>query len=575
MKQTIKKRGQKIAKRWEKFSKRASEDSREHIQENLIGRLPNAQRVRLLILEWCLLVTIIISLALTQAFWYDQSYSTQAFVDGGTFIEGTVGKINSLNPLFATSSSEEVLSKLLFARLTTVDYSGHIGVGLAESVTPDDTGKSWTLKLKEDLKWSDGEPITIADVIYTLSVIKDTSVNTIYTSDFADITAKASEDSIIFTLPNAYVDFPSVLDIPILPAHILSEVAPSMLLEHSFSTSPITSGAFTFNATQNMSNDNEKIVYLTSNPNYYKGSSMLSSFAVHTYDNANEIIDALIRGEVTATAELTASDREKLPSDLIYEKQTSISDGVFAFLNTSSAVLSDAAMRRAIRQGIDTKSLLGVADGDKPLEYPILKSEIELNNYPEIPPYDFEAAKAYIASQGGDKTIQLATTNTGSFPEIAQNLADQLTKLGFVVETNIYTPGQDYFLNVVRPRSYDILISQIGLGADPDIFTYYHSSRATASGANLSNYRNLVVDDLIVSARATMNEPLRVIKYESFLRHWVEDVPAIGLYQASLTYFCNRNARAFSEDNRLVFTTDRFSDVNYWAVNQAKKNRTP
>ena len=64
MKPKTKKRGHKIARRWEQFSERAREESKEHIQENLISRLPNARRVRLLILEWCLLVVVIISLAL-------------------------------------------------------------------------------------------------------------------------------------------------------------------------------------------------------------------------------------------------------------------------------------------------------------------------------------------------------------------------------------------------------------------------------------------------------------------------------------------------------------------------------
>lgn len=574
MKQTFKKRGQKLAKRWEKFSKRASEDSREHIQENLIERLPNARRVRLLILEWCLLVIVIISLALTQAFWYDQSYSMQAFVDGGTYTEGTIGKVNSLNPLFATTNSEKALSKLLFARLATIDYSGHIGVGLASSITPDETGKVWTVKLKDGLKWSDGEPMTIDDVVYTLSVIKDPSVNTIYSSDFSSVSVKATEDSVIFTLSSAYVDFPTFLDLPILPAHILAEVQPSMLLEHGFSTNPITSGAFAFNAIQTTNDDAEKIVYLTANSNYYKGAPMLSSFVIHTYAETDSIIKALSTGEITASAELSSADADALPADLIYEKQTTISDGVFAFLNTGSSALSNVEVRRAIRQGIDVSSLAAEFD-EKPLDYPILSSEIELNEYPALPTYDPAAAKATIASQASDKNIQLATVNTGYFPELAQDFAEQLTELGFIVETTIYEPDQDFLLNVIRPRNYDILIYNIGLGANPDIFTYYHSSKASTSGLNLSNYRNLVVDDLIISARSTMNETLRVAKYEAFLRHWVDDVPAIGLYQASLTYFCNRNARAFSEDNRLVFATDRFTDVDYWAVNQAKRNRTP
>lgn len=574
MKQNFKKRGQKLAKRWEKFSKRASEDSREHIQENLIERLPNARRVRLLILEWCLLVIVIISLALTQAFWYDQSYSIQAFVDGGTYTEGTIGKVNSLNPLFAVTSSEKTLSKLLFARLATIDYSGHINVGLAESITPDDTGKVWTLKLKDNLSWSDGNPITIEDVVYTLAVIKDPSVNTIYSSDFSGVSVKATEDSVIFTLSSAYVDFPTFLDLPILPAHILAEVQPSMLLEHNFSADPITSGAFAFNATQTTNNDVEKVIYLTANPNYYKGAPMLNSFVVHTYAEKDSIIKALSTGEITASAELSSADADALPADLIYEKQTTISDGVFAFLNTGSSALSSVEVRRAIRQGIDIDQIVTECN-EKPLDYPILSSEIELNEYPAIPNYDPAAAKATIASQATNKNIQLATVNTGYFPELVQDVAEQLTALGFTVETTIYEPDQDFLLNVIRPRNYDILIYNIGLGANPDIFTYYHSSKASVSGLNLSNYRNLVVDDLIISARSTMNETLRIAKYEAFLRHWVDDVPAIGLYQASLTYFCNRNARAFSEDNHLVFATDRFTDVDYWAINQAKRNRTP
>lgn len=574
MKQTIKKRGQKLAKRWEKFSQRASEDSREHIQENLIERLPNARRVRLLILEWCLLVIVIISLALTQAFWYDQSYSMQTFVDGGTYTEGTLGEVNSLNPLFATTSSEKALSKLLFARLATIDYSGHIGVGLAASITPNDTGKVWTITLKDGLKWSDGAPITVDDIIYTLAVIKDPAVNTIYSSDFSGVSVEAVNNAVVFTLSSAYVDFPTFLDIPILPSHLLSDVQPSMLLEHSFSMNPVSSGAFAFNAIQNTSDDNEKMVYLTANPNYYKGAPMLNSFVVHTYASTDNIVEALSTGEITASAELSSTDADALPSELIYEKQTTISDGVFAFLNTGSTALSNVNVRRAIRQGLNAHELASEF-GEKSLDYPILQSEIELNNYPELPAYDFNAAKATITQEATEKNLQLVTVNTGHFPDLVQDIAEQLTNLGFTVETTIYEPDQDFLINVIRPRSYDILIYNIGLGANPDIFTYYHSSKASTSGLNLSNYRNLVVDDLIISARSTMNETLRVAKYEAFLRHWVDDVPAIGLYQASLTYFCNRNARAFSEDNHLVFATDRFTDVDYWAVNQAKRNRTP
>lgn len=576
MKPTTKKRGQKLARRWEQFSERAREEGREHIQENLIDRLPHARRVRLLILEWCLLIVIITSLALTQAFWYSQSYSVQAYVDGGTYIEATTGRVNTLNPLFATTNSEKVLSKLMFATLSTIDYSGHVGLGIAASIVPDEAGKVWAVTIKDGLKWSDGEPITLDDVVYTISLAKDSTINTTYSSNFAGVTVERVEDTLLFALPSAYADFDSALNIPILPSHILADVAPSQLLEHSFSTSPVTSGAFVFNAMQNVSGDGEKIVYLAANPYYYKSAPMLNSFAIHTYSSAEDIVTALSTGEVTATAELSAVYRDQLPNELIYEKQTAIASGVFAFLNTTSPLLNNLSVRQAIQKGIDIADVRSVLGYEYPLDYPILSSEIEISEYPALPEYNPEAAKAEIAAAGvAGQTLRLATTNSGYFPELAEALKTQLEALGFVVDLSISAPGQEFFVNVIRQRSYDILLYEVELGADPDLFAYYHSSQASNNGLNLSNYANALVDDLIIGARTSMDVASRSSKYETFLRRWVNDVPAIGIYQASLVYYFNRNVRAFSEEDRLVYTTDRFVDVEYWAVNKAAKNRTP
>ncbi len=576
MKPTKKKRGLKLSERLEQFSERAREGSKEHIQENIIDRLPNARRVRLLILEWCLLIIVILSLALTQAFWYRQSYSVQAYVDGGTYIEATMGRVNSLNPLFATTESEKVLSKLMFATLSTIDYSGHVGLGLAASIVPDETGKVWTITLKDNLKWSDGEPITLDDVIYTVNLTKDSTINTAYSSNFAGVTIEQIDNSLVFALPSAYADFDSTLNIPILPAHVLADVNPGQLLEHSFSSNPVTSGAFTFNAMQSVSTEGERIVYLAANPYYYKAAPMLNSFAIHTYSSYDEIVEAVATGEVTATAELSLEYRDQLPSDLIYDKQTALSSGVFAFLNTTSSLLNNVAVRQAIQKGVDIETVRSVLGDEYPLNYPLLNPEIEITQLPALPEYNLDAARAEIAAAGmAGKTLRLTTINTSYFPDLATVWKEQLENLGFVVDLNIYSPGQDFVANVIRTRNYDILLYEVELGADLDLFAYYHSSQASTTGLNLSNYANALIDDLILSARTTMSVTGRAAKYETFLRRWVADVPAIGIYQVSLVYYYNKNVRSFSEDDRLIYATDRFVDVEYWAVNRAQKNRTP
>ena len=556
---------------------KAGDNSVEHIQENLVERIDNARKVRLLILEWMLLVTAIIALAVTQTFWYRESYAVESFTGGGTYTEATLGKVNSLNPLFATTSSEKSLSRLMFGTLTATDYSGHTSPSLAESVTADETGKVWTVKLRSNLKWSDGEPITNKDIIYTVHTIQDPKVNTAYSSSLSGVKLEESDGNLIFKLPTAYASFATSLTFPILPEHILKDVPSDKLLENAFSTSPVTSGAFTYNASQAVGTEGEKVVYMNANPANYQGKPLLDSFAIHAYLSANDIKTAMQSGAVTATAELDATDDDDISSNSIIKKQAALNSGVYAFINTTSPLMNNVNLRRAIQKGIDLKSLRAPLGDEMPLDYPILDTQISGLSYPALPEYDPNSAKQMISEAGLSEgaELNLVTVNTGYLPTLADNLELQLTGLGFKVNKRIAEPGQDFLINVVRPRSYDILIYEIDLGANPDLFPYYHSSQSGGSGLNLSNYNNKLLDALILGARGSMNPEIRTTRYDTFLKYWVEDVPAIGIYQVDMTYFYNKNVRTFPDDYRLVSATDRFNGVESWAAVRAIKNRTP
>ena len=570
-----KKRGQKIKKHFSRISRKTTDQTVEHIQENVIERVSHIRHIRLLIFEWSLLVLAIIMLSITQGFWYVDSYRVDAWSEGGTYTEATLGKVSSLNPLFASTSSEKVLSKLMFGSLASPDYSGHIGPALASSITVDDTGEKWTVHLRDGLKWSDGEPITNADVLYTVKIIQSPTITTGYASNLTGVKVSESDGDLVFTLPAAYANFSSALDFPILPSHILADVPVSQLLEHAFSTTPVTSGAFSYNASQNVGTLGEKIIYLNKNPSYYGGEPYLDSFVVHAYLDTDSILEAINNGSATATAELLPTDRELVDSSLI-ERQTALSSGVFAFFNTKQGILSNKAIRKALQKGIDLESLRAPLGDEPMLNYPLLPSQIEIEKYPELPEYSPDYAKDVIAkADSKEKTIRIATTDGGYFPALADNLKYQLEQLGLKVELNISSPGQDFLLNVIRPRNYDILVYEVELGADPDLFAYYHSSQTNQSGLNLSNYSNGLASDLLLAARGAIDSDLRAAKYTSFLEHWVDDVPAIGIYQVELSYYVSKNIRTFSEDDRLVTAVDRFADVNYWATEKTPKNRTP
>lgn len=574
MANSLKKRGQKLMRRFSRASIKAGEEGREHIKENFIERVSHIQNIRLLIFEWVLLVSALFMLAVAQAFWFSDSYAEETFVDGGTYIEATVGRVNSLNPLFATTTSEKVLSRLMFATITATDFSGHPGAGLAQTVRSNENGDVWTVHLRDGLKWSDGDALTNADVLFTVGLIQNPAVNSIYAANLENV--KVSEDTngdIVFRLPSAYADFASALEIPVVPQHILAEVPAKTLVEAEFSNSPVTSGAFSFNAMQTSAASDEEVVYLSANPDFYAGAPMLSSFAVHTYADKVAVLDAINAGAVTATAELSGAETAEISNSNFDTKNSPLSAGAFLFFNTSGA-LSNRDLRAAIRQGIDLSVVRAAAPGTEALDYPILSSQMQLSSYPGLPEYNPETAAAQVAALGSGLTLNIATVDSGYLPAVAEAVAEQLRALGIECIVTAYSENQDFITSVISRRNYDILIYEIELGADPDPLPYYHSSQASASGLNLSNYRNTLVDDLLIGARETLDDTLRARKYESFLEYWVAEVPAIGLYQPNLTYIYNRNVRPY-EDLQLVTTLDRFGDVTNWAASRGTKSKTP
>ncbi|MBQ3318819.1 hypothetical protein IJG76_02280 [Candidatus Saccharibacteria bacterium] len=557
----------------EKIKKNAetvAEKSAKHVRVNFFARLKRLRLVRLQVFEWALMFTLLILLALTQLFWYRDDYSTTAYGAGGSFIEGTTDKVESLNPLFASTESEKILARLLFASLTEPDFSGHMGLGLASSVTVDNTSKIWTVTLRKDLKWSDGEPITLDDLLFTVELIQNPLVSSSYSSNLSGVKVEITENSAIFTLNNAYADFYSALNFPILPKHILENVNPAVLLESEFSMKPVGSGPFFFKASQTISSS-ESVYYLSPNENYYLTPPNLASFAVHTYPDEKSLASALSRGAVTGTAML--SDSSLAPSSLKLRK-TALSSGIFIFMNTTTEPLNNVELRRAIQKGVNMENLRSVL-GDAPaLDYPILKSQLSLENWPALPELDLSAARDKI-TELSPKALRLVTISTAPFPELAQKLESELENLGLAVNLTIFEPTQDFVLNVLSARDYDLLLYEIDLGADPDLFAYYHSSGVGSSGLNLSNYSSVLTDDLILAARTNSNPKLRATKYEAFLKQWVNDAPALAISQTELSYYYHSGARVFSEDNTLIYPTDRFADLSTWSVQKSLRSRTP
>ena len=585
----VKKKRKSFLTRWHEMLDKIGK----HFSALFVGRLQNAHEVRLWIVEWVLLVVVVFLFAIVQIFWYTDAYETEAYVAGGDYSEATLGKVNSMNPLYAATSSERALAKLLFANIVSPDTTGHLKGELAETVKMDETGKIWTVTLREGIKWSDGEPITADDLIYTVGLIVDPTAKTTISADFSHVKLEKVDDrTVTFTLPSVYLEFMDTLEFPLLPEHVLKDISPALVYESNFSSNPVCSGPFVLNAIQSSSvtENSLQTIYLNRNERYFLKSAMLYSFAIKTYESLDDIVAALKANDVRGTAELGLENANGLPVT-IGRRTTLINGGAFAFMNTKSPDLSKLKVRKAIQQGVNMEKVRGdVIDETRALDYPILENQMELT-FPELPKYDLEAAKkllqeaeysyddgALFGKDGERASLTIAVAKRDTIAGVADRFANELKELGFEVSLSVFDESmlsEDFFATIVRPRDYDILIYEVDLGVSADPFVYYSSTQASGSGWNFSEYSNGLVDDALLSAHTTTDLKMKKTKYETFLRYWVADAPAIGLYRSSLNYYFDQNVRVYAEDVLMTDALDRFADVRYWASVKKMVNMTP
>jgi ABC-type transport system substrate-binding protein len=118
---------------------------------------------------------------------------------------------------------------------------------------------------------------------------------------------------------------------------------------------------------------------------------------------------------------------------------------------------------------------------------------------------------------------------------------------------------------VIKKRSYEILLFGEVLGAIPDPFPFWHSSQTRDPGLNLSLYENKAVDKLLEEVRQSFDENSRKEKLEEFQNIIVEDVPAIFLYNPDYLYLISGEIKGIT-DQMITDPSKRLGNIQDWYI---------
>jgi peptide/nickel transport system substrate-binding protein len=544
------------------------------------------------VLGWLGLVILIIAALVAQNLTLSNHYQTLSAVPGGIYNEGVLGRFTTANPIFATTDADTTVSHLVFSGLLTYDTNGKLVGDLASDFSVDSHGNTYTLHLRPNLKWHDGQPLTSADVLFTFQQIQNPDIQSPLQSSWQGVEVTTPDArTVVFKLPGVLVSFPHSLTTGIIPKHMLANIKPTDMRSADFNTvHPIGAGPFTWEALEVNGDGNpkhaEEKIALKAFKDYALEAPKLQGFVVQIFSDKDRLIQRFAANQLNGVEGLTEMPDALKKIKRINTHNFSLNAANMVFFKTSGGILADSNIRKALVLGANVPDITNNLDYTTRLVHePILIGQVGYDRSLAQPTNNLQAAKSLLDSSGwnvdtkqrGIRTksgvplsFSLTVADAPEYHMVADKLHKQWLRLGVKLDIQYLDPND--FQNALAYHSYESILYGIAVGSDSDVFVYWDSSQAdirSANRLNLSEYKNSTADAALEAGRTRLDPVLRVIKYKPFLQAWQADNPALGLYQPRLLYLTNGRLSGLT-DAPINNATERFINVHNWQIREAK-----
>ena len=513
-------------------------------------------------------------------------------IQGGTLVEGVVGNPRFINPVLALSEADKNLTTLVYAGLVRITPAGEVVNDLAETVEISDNKLTYTIRLKESVRFHDGTRITADDVVFTIGKITDPLIKSPRRGNWDGVMVeKVDDETVTFLLKKAYTPFIYNLTTGILPKHIWKNVTADEFSFSQFNTLPVGSGPYQVELVER----NEGGIpdyYLLTPANTAIQSPFIANLVFRFYPSEEALIEAYRDGRVESLGGISPENISRLDTKNAQVISSPLPRVFAVFFNQSqSKVLLNKEVRQALNLAAPkTQIVSDVLDGygisiDSPLPES-LYPRAERISQTASPEENLSIAMEILAKAGwkenpethqlekksGNATIPLSfSISTGDAPElqqVAEALVQVWEKLGAKIEILVFETGE-LNQNVIRPRHFDALLFGEVVGREVDLYPFWHSSQRNDPGLNIALYANSRADKLLEEARSVSDKPTAEARYLSFKEELNKDLPAVFLYSPSYLYVVPKKLKAVTLGS-LSVSQDRFLGVRDWYIETDK-----
>ena len=498
-------------------------------------------------------------------------------------VEAIVGEAQSLNPLFAVEDNARDIDSLVYESLVTVDAAQSPVPRLARSMTVSEDRMTYVFRIRGGVRWADGEPFSLDDVLFTYHLMQDPAYDQPQASFWKEVKVEQNGiDEVRFVLKAPSASFPYALRGGIIPAHVFRDVPVQAI------ANDLHSGAQAFGTGPFMVESiaqNHKSVTLKRNPNALAPAN-LDHLVLRSYPTLADAVDAVSRGEADAIGALQPPQLgtlAKRPDLTINELRTfSFTAALINLTPDMSVYFNPPAVRQALVQAIDRRQLLSVLDGRgdaapgpiPPTDWAYDRETASRYGYDLAAARKTLDATGWVLPPGGsvrqrsgkDFSISIVTADSYPYVQVADVLAKQFAAVGVQLTVDV-VPSTVLVSRYLVGKKYQMALVAFDNGPDPDQFGLWHSSNS-ADPLNFSSPllpKQALIDKDLEDGRSTLNKKERKAAYVDFQDLMSEAVPAAFLYEPHYAYIVSKRVHGV-RTNPVVEPVDRFQYVTEWWV---------
>lgn len=482
-------------------------------------------------------------------------------VEGGHFVMAIEESINSL-VWYNNNSTDQggQVFQSLYDPLWNMNLDGTMDFYLAESCELSEDGLTYTVKMREDAYWHDGEQVTADDVIYTLAWFQDPECDALQAASSYKVDGtfctyeKIDEFTFSVSICRPSNMFASRLGyLHPFPEHIFKDIPAAEVLTCDEGNMGIGTGAFMLDSFT----VGEKMV-LKRNDNYYREKAHLDSVEIRCIANTGTQEVAFRNGELSVYTINNAETLNKFETEGTYDIHSYDDTRIcFMQINPNAEATSTMEARQAIIYALNLQEIVDGTYGSNKLCVVAnsVMSPASMFYNPDIENYvqDIEKAKELIAQTGlADKTIKIIfnSARVGQ-EEMSIMIQSQLQAVGLNVEVEgMETSG--YFTSYFRATdTYNIALMANGMGGDPG--NYCGLFNNTRSGANM--YTTEEVNNLWTEIDKEPDPAKRQELVNTVLAALKDCWSCVPFAETYCVFAAQTNIRGFEDTNRMTDLT--------------------